>query len=83
MRLRWFSPIYMFSDFGRLRTGFSGTIALSCADVSGIASGSRFAAVTISRLSLAVGMSKARLRDDFNIMLAPPTFGEAKLNDSL
>ena len=55
------TSIFLFSDFGRPRIDFSGTIALSWLLVSGCASGSALAAAMIFLFSSTEGIRMTRL----------------------
>jgi len=58
----------LFSDFGRPRKDFSGTISANCFLVRGFASGSAFAAARILAFSSADGIRRARLAEIFDIV---------------
>lgn len=63
------TSIFLFADFGRPRRVFNGTIALSCALVSGCASGSDLAAARILAFFSAEGIRMTRLAVAFDIVI--------------
>jgi len=73
---------FLFSDFGRPRKDFSGTISANCFLVRGFASGSAFAAARILALSSAEGIRRARLAEILDIVIHLFALGMAETDDS-
>jgi hypothetical protein len=76
------TSLFLFSDFGRPRTDFNGTIALSWRLVRGCASGSALAAATILAFSSTEGIRMTRLRVVFDIVFDLFALCISKTNDS-
>ena len=72
---------FLFSDFGRPRTDFNGTMAASCLLVSGCASGSALAAAGIFAFSPADGIRRTRLGVVFGIVFYLFALGISKTDD--
>ena len=72
----------MFSDFGRPRKDLSGTITTNCFLVSGLASGSAFAAARILAFSSDEGIRRARLAEVFDIVIDLFALGMAETDYS-
>ena len=76
------SKSFLFSDLGLPRSARIGTMACSCAFVSGLAPGSAFAAATIFAFSPSEGITSSRLVEVFDIVLHLSTFSAAQADDS-
>src|SRR6185295_18765449 len=76
------SSSFLRADFGRPRTARIGTMAWSCSSVKGCASGSAWAAATITASSSGEGSLMAGRFDVFVIVLNLATLGSAQADDS-